>query len=487
MTYSELKPTAVFKYFAEISQIPRGSGNEQAISDYLVGFAKNRNLSVMQDEHNNVIIKKDATDGYENSKKIILQGHMDMVPEKGSTSTHDFLKDPIELIVDGDILHANDTTLGADNGIAVAMSLAILDSDNLEHGPIEVLITTSEETDLGGAQALSDKVLEGDYLINIDSEEEGIITAGSAGGELYTAYFPPRLEEVEHSYTAYNIEFSGFMGGHSGVEIGSPKGNMIVVMADFIDQLDQPMLINFDAGTKDNAIPRMGKMSICVKNDNCNCEHSKMHKINHSIDDVINKLKEKYQHIEGELKISYSKMDTPNKAQAIPCTKEFAEYILQLPTGVITYTDDTKKFVASSSNLAIIKKEEDGRYKIENSIRFNKTEYMADLEKIFTDVSKKHELEYGFSSYYPEWEYKEDSQLRDIAMKVYKKMYNEDMKMDIIHAGLECGVFYIKYRHLDMISIGPDINDPHTPQESLSIISTQRVYEYLIELLKALK
>ncbi|WP_036729016.1 aminoacyl-histidine dipeptidase [Peptoniphilus mikwangii] len=473
MEYSQLEPKDVFKYFEEISQIPRGSGNEKAISDYLVKFAKERNLEVLQDESYNVIIRKPASKGYENAKGVILQGHMDMVPEKGENSTHDFEKDPIELIVDGDNLHANDTTLGADDGIGVAMALAILDSDTIAHAPLEVLVTVSEETDLGGAQALSDKVLKGDYLINIDSEEEGIMTVGSAGGELYMAYFTPELSPT-NEYKTYEFNFSGFMGGHSGVEIANPKGNMVVVMADFVENLKDSMLVDFIVGTKDNAIPRLGKVKLAIKNTN-------------GIDELITSLKEKYSNIEGELKIIYNEIETPSEAQSIESTNKFAKYLLSLPTGVNSFTDETKTFVASSSNLAIVTKKDNGKYEVWNSMRFNKGDLMTEFKNKFNLISEEYNVEYNYSNYYPEWEYKEDSNLRALTMKLYKEMYGKEMTIDITHGGLECGVFYIKYKNLDMISIGPDISGAHTPQETLSIPSTKRVYEFTLELLKNLK
>lgn len=474
MTLTNLEPKKVFTFFEEISQIPRGSGDEKRISDYLVDFAKKRNLEVIQDEALNIIIRKDASKGYENAKKVILQGHMDMVNEKTEDSNHNFDTDPIELIVDGDFIHANKTTLGADNGIGVAMSLAILDSDDVAHGPLEVLITVSEETDMHGAQALSDSVLQGEYLLNIDSEEEGIMTVSSAGGELYFAHYTPEISDVPSDYKSYEIKFTGYKGGHSGGEIANNRGNMIKVMADFLNKAKDSMLIDFASGSKDNAIPSNGIIKLATKEED--------------FDNIINELKEKYKGVDGDLKITYSEIEKVNKAQNIESSHDFSNWLIDQPTGVKAFTDDTKEFVELSSTLAIVKKIEDGTYEIWNSMRFGKRDEFEDFKNDFAQMSEKYPaVKYEFTNYYPEWEYKEDSKLRDIAIKLYKEVTGKDMKVDITHGGLECGVFYIKYKNLDMISIGPDIFEAHTPRERLSISSTKRMYDFLLELLKNLK
>ncbi|MGO3751904.1 MAG: beta-Ala-His dipeptidase, partial [Peptoniphilaceae bacterium] len=469
MKLNDLEPKKVFKYFQEISSIPRSSGNEKDISNYLVEFANKRNLEVIQDKALNVIIKKDATKNHKNSKGVILQGHMDMVPEKDDDSKHNFNTDPIELIVDGDEIHANKTTLGADNGIGIAMALAILDSNEIDHPALEVLITVSEETNLGGAIALDDNILTGEYLINIDSEEEGITTVGSAGGELYMSYFSPELDQIDSELNCYEFIFSGFTGGHSGMEIANPKGNMIVVMADFINELEDSMLIDFNSGSKDNAIPRSGKIKLAIKNEK-------------NIDKAIDKLKLKYSNIEGKLNITYSKISYFDTGQSKESTRRFANYLLELPTGVDKFTDESKSFVASSSNLAIVKKIDNGAYEIWNSIRFNKESLMEEFKEKFNKISEKYKVDYNYSNFYPEWEYKEDSKLRELTMDLYKNMYGKEMTIDITHGGLECGVFYQKYKNLDMISIGPNIRGAHTPQETLSISSTKRVYDFIINL-----
>ncbi len=465
-----LKPELVFKYFKEISNIPRPSGHEEKMTEYLKNFGESRNLETIVDEVGNVLIRVPATKGYENSKTVIIQGHTDMVPEKSDDSNHDFLNDPIELIVDGNILHANNTTLGADDGIGVAFGLALIDDKDAEHGPLECLFTISEETTMKGALNLSDKLLTGSYLLNIDSEDEGVMTVGSAGGVNYVGKFNYEPVAVPKDYKVYEINFSGFLGGHSGMMIDKNKGNMIVVMADLISKLKDAMIVDFDCGTKQNAIPRMGDLIIATKE---------------SLDDKIESIMDKYKDIDGELEITYNETSA-NLAMSTIDSAVFSKYLLALPTGENSYMDSEKTILESSSNLAIVKNM-DNYYEITVSVRSAKEERKEELENKLDLASKTHNVDYKYSEGYPTWVYREESELRNHAMDLYKKLYNKEMKAEIIHGGLECGVFYEKYRDLDMISIGPNISGAHTPKESLEIDSTERVYEFVKELLKSLK
>ncbi|MFR7349273.1 aminoacyl-histidine dipeptidase [Peptoniphilus sp.] len=465
-----LKPELVFKYFKEISNIPRPSGHEEKMTEYLKNFGESRNLETIVDEVGNVLIKVPATKGYEDSKTVIVQGHTDMVPEKADDSNHDFLTDPIELIVDGNILHANNTTLGADDGIGVAFGLALIDDKDAEHGPLECLFTISEETTMKGALNLSYKLLTGSYLLNIDSEEEGVMTVGSAGGVNYVGRFSYEPVIVSNDYDVYEINFSGFLGGHSGMMIDKNKGNMIVVMADLVKKLSDAMIVDFDCGTKQNAIPRMGSLTIATKED---------------IDATIPSIMEKYKDIDGNLEITYSKTSAETAMSTID-SEAFSNYLLSVPTGENSYMDSEKTILESSSNLAIVTKL-DNSYEITVSVRSAKEERKKELEDKLELASKTFNVDYKYSEGYPTWVYREDSELRDHAMDLYKKLYNKEMKVEVTHGGLECGVFYEKYRDLDMISIGPNISGAHTPKESLEIDSTERVYEFVKELLKSLK
>lgn len=465
------EPKTVFKFFEEMSNIPRGSKNEQKISDYFVKFAKDRNLEVIQDEELNILIKKPATKGYENRKKIILQGHMDMVCEKDPDKEIDFLTDSITLKVEEDFIKADKTTLGADNGIGAAMALAILDNNSLKHGPLSVVLTVSEETDMHGAQTISKDFLKGDYLFNIDSEEEGILTVSSAGGELYSATFTPENSEIPENAKAYKVSFSGYKGGHSGGEIAKNRGNMIKVMNDYLLNLKNPMLIDFNSGSKDNAIPSSGTLEFAVEDDS-------------NFEEIILKLNEKYKEVDGELKISGEIIEAPTTAASVNSTAVLCDYIKNLHTGVKAFTDESRKFVELSSNLATINKSDD-KYHITDSMRFGVRDNFNDFKNDFIKLSDEYkEVEYVFENAYPEWEYRKDSPLREKACALYKDMYKKEMEIDLTHGGLECGVFYIKNPNLDFISFGPDIFDPHTPRERVSISSTKRVYDYLIKLLE---
>lgn len=464
----ELQPKNVFKYFRALSDIPHGSGNEAAISDYLVNLGKQLGYETYQDKVKNVMMIVPATKGYENSKRILIQGHMDMVCEKGETSTHNFLTDPIEWIVEGDHLHANDTTLGADDGIGVALALGLAESK--EHGPLKLIITISEETDMSGAKNMDPSWLEGDYLINIDSEEEGYLTAASAGGKNYEAHFHADWEKG--SAKVFDLTFGGLLGGHSGVEIDKPKGNMIKIMADFVSQ-SEGRLVTFDSGSKDNAIPRTGTLTLEMPEE--------------KIDSLITSLKEKYSWTEGELTISYQSRNYEGELQTTESTLQFANYLLALPTGVKTFTDASKKYVESSSNLAIVHKE-GSDYLVRNLYRFAKSTCQDEFDAEFESIGKEYPMvEYQLPGFYPQWEYKENSPFRDTAVALYKEMTGKDMEVVITHGGLEGGVFFQKNPNLDIISIGPDMTGAHTPKETLSISSTERVYNYLVELLKRLK
>lgn len=470
MSILNLEQKLVFKYFSEISQIPRPSGHEEKISAYLENFGKERNFETYVDQTKNVLIRKPASKGYENSPGIIIQGHMDMVPEKSDDSNHDFLKDPISLIVEDDKIYANNTTLGADDGIGLAFALAILDDEEAQHGPLECLFTISEETTMEGAMNLSSNLLRGNLLLNIDSEEEGIMTVGSAGGENYLAKFNFSEVEIPKDYKVYELTFQGLLGGHSGMEISKNHGNIIKIMADLIDGLDDSMIANFNSGTKQNAIPRSGSLTLATKSN---------------INSRVEKILEKFENLDGNLEILV-KDSKAKSAMGTIDSNIFARYLLDLHNGVYSYTDSSQKDVESSANLAIVKK--DGfSYDILVSIRSASEEKLRQLEEKYKLTSQAYKVSYEFSEGYPTWEYKKDSLLRDRAMTVYKKMFGHEMVTEITHGGLECGVFSEKYPNMDMISIGPDIRGAHTPKESLSISSTKRMYEYVKELLKELK
>lgn len=455
-----LKPERVFHYFRELSDIPRESHNEKAVSDYIYNFGKKLGLETKQDDILNVYIRKPATKGYENKPGIILQGHMDMVCEKATSSKHNFATDKIEWVVKDDLLFANNTTLGADDGIAVAMAMAILEDETLVHPELEVLITVTEETTMAGALGLEKGLLKGKYLFNIDSEEEGILTLGSAGGTLFKTNLELKFENKEVELV--KLHFDGFLGGHSGMEIGKNRRNMIKTIAEFIKESNLS-ISSVNCGNKDNAIPRVGEIVI---------ENSP------KLDELISEFTEKYN---GEEQLTIDKKEVfVGKVLTNALRDTLVEILEELPTGVNT-KDETG--IISSSNLAIVQTTEN-EILIRDSIRSSSLSILADMKSSFSKIGEKFGLNYEFSGGYPSWEKKENSTLQKYANKVYKDLTGKEFENIIVHAGLECGAIYEKYPNLELISFGPDIRGAHTPQENLSIPSTERVYNFTLKLIE---
>lgn len=478
-----LQPERVFYYFEEISKIPRESGNEQAISDFLVNFAKANNLEIYRDKMNNVIIKKPASKGYENSLGIILQGHMDMVCVKEADSTHNFLKDPIDLILDGNFIRANKTTLGADNGIAVAMGLAVLEDKSLEHPKIELLVTTEEETTMGGALSLEKNVLTGKYLINIDSEEEGYLTAGCAGGKAILIQLKDKKIEIEKDkFSFYKLELTNLYGGHSGAEIHQGRLNSHKVMNEVITDLKKLFivdLVHVEGGVKDNAIPRENYFKLAVENEKKDLFKKK-------VLEIFENTKNKYKDIEKNINFSIVEIEKEDKIFSKEFFENYLNLINEIPTGVNTWMEEYPTIVESSDNLAIVRTNEDV-ISIKISLRSSEPKVLDNLTEKIVKIIEKYKGVYEIGDGYPEWKFRKNSILREKAVETYKKLFNENMEITVIHAGLECGAISKKYPDLDMISIGPNMADVHTPYERLEIKSTEKYYKYLLELLKNLK
>ena len=475
-----LKPERVFYYFEQLTQIPRCSYDEKRVSDYLKSVGEGLGLETIQDDTLNIIIRKPASSGYGKSPGVIIQGHMDMVCEKEEDSDHDFTKDPITLRVEGDYIYGDKTTLGADNGIAVAMGLAILEDNTLEHPEIELLVTTSEEVEMEGALGLSEDVLKGTRLLNVDSEEEGVLVTGSAGGELIEARIPVEYEEVSN-YIAYYIEVKGLFGGHSGMEIHKPRGNSNKILNDILEELKTTFdikLVSINGGTKDNAIPRQTSVTIGVKSE-------EVSKFINKVEEIKEKTINKYKSEEPEIDILVTEGEEVKKAVDNKAFEALTVLLHNIPTGVYTMIPDKDEIVESSSNLAILKIE-DKEIILQVSTRSSTESVLIELrQKIIDEINKTHS-KCSISGNYPEWEYNPKSRLRDKALEVYKEVFGKEMESTVIHAGLECGVLAKKYPNLDIISFGPNMYDVHTPKERLSISSTERTYEYLIKLLAKL-
>lgn len=479
-----LKPEKVFYYFEEISRIPRGSGNEKGISDYLVSFAKSKSLEVIQDSSYNVIIKKTATKGYENSPIVVIQGHMDMVCEKNNSKVHNFLEDPIELIVEGDFVKANGTTLGADNGIAVAYALALLDSDDIPHPPLEILITTDEETGMSGARNLDPKHIQGRVLINIDNEEEGQLLVSCAGGLRTKVELKLEKESInQDGYMKYKLMVRGLKGGHSGMDIIKQRGNankiLGRVLVDLIDNIDYK-LVEVNGGAKDNAIPREADAFILVKSEGAETLGKEISKWNGI-------LKNEYRKADPGLVLQLE--ETEECVQEVltrDCRDKAVKLLYMIPNGIQTMSMDIEGLVQSSSNLGIVRTSEDS-ITYESSVRSSVRSLKQDIVKQTAILSQAFGAEVTIHSEYPEWQYDNESKIRELFQRIYKEMYGKDAEIVAIHAGVECGLFKEKFPDIDMISFGPNLYDVHTPEEKMSISSVQRSWEYLLNVLKSLK
>ncbi|TCO71039.1 aminoacyl-histidine dipeptidase [Marinisporobacter balticus] len=478
-----LNPISVFKYFEEMSNIPRGSGNEKAISDYLVDFAKNHHLEVIQDNVLNVMIKKPATIGYENAPTVIIQGHMDMVCEKNKDTVHDFEKDPLKLRILDDMIYATDTTLGADDGIAIAYGLALLTSDNIPHPPLEVLITVEEETGLRGAFALDPKHLQGKFLINIDSEEEGQLLVSCAGGIRTTQVLPLIWEDVDKSHISYTINISGLLGGHSGMEIDKGRGNSNKLMGRILNDLSNTFDYSIKAingGSKTNAIPRETDAIISIDpNDTVTLEE----KINAWDTIFKNELRASDKNVTVKLEKSET---ASSKVFSKETMKKVIALLVLLPHGVQSMSMEIKNLVESSTNLAIVTTK-DTEITFNSSIRSSVKSLKYTILNQAKVIANLLDCELIESADYPEWSYDPDSKLRPLFEKVYQEKYGETPQISATHGGLECGLFKEKNNDLDMVSLGPNMFDVHTPNEHLSISSTQRTWEYLLAVLKEIK
>jgi dipeptidase D len=475
----------IFKYFGEISKIPRGSGNEQEISNYLVTFAKEHNLEYTQDVANNVIMIKPATIGYENEPAIILQGHMDMVCEKRKEYTHDFLKDEIKLIVEGDYLHADGTTLGADNGIAVAYILAMFSDDTLEHPRLEAIITTDEEVGMHGAKALDLSHLQGKYMINLDSEEEGYLLSSCAGGLTATSTLP--IKRASESGKKIKISIGGLLGGHSGINIVDNRANATKLLGRLLFDLKEQHsfgLIHMQGGFKDNVIPREATAELLVPSVEGNVVAEDVNNIKTSITDLLTEYQKELASSEPELHFEIEELEEGTYEMLHPISFEKMLFMLvHMPYGVQVMSSDIQGLVESSLNLGIFNVEED-KVTFCNSVRSSKSSYKHYLRDKLNYMVSFLGGDFVVRAEYPAWEYKKDSLLREHFQRLYKEQYGKEMKVEAIHAGLECGLIYEKMPGIDIVSIGPDMFGVHTIEERLNISSTIRVYKFLESVVK---
>lgn len=479
----DLQPQEVFYYFEELSQIPHGSGNEQAVSDYLVAFAKAHQLEYIQDAALNVVIKKQASAGYEQSPAVVLQGHMDMVCEKNVDTEHDFTKDPIQLRIVDDMIYATGTTLGADNGIAVAMGLAILASDAYAHPALELLVTTNEETGMDGAMALAPESVNGRTLINIDSEEEGTLLVSCAGGVTAKATIPAVWEPGDAALAPYTIKISGLKGGHSGMEIDKGRGNANKLMGRLLMTLLTEHNIRVAAlqgGAKHNAIPREAEAVVLVNAADKTAVEQKVAAYGELFAAELRAA-------DPEVRVTCAVLPAaPATMLSAAATQNVIHYLYLAVNGVMSMSMDIKGLVESSLNMGVIVTREDG-IEFTSAIRSSVRSLKNELYNQLVVTAKLNGGSVAAEGAYPEWAYNPESNIRNVFETVYETMYGQKPQINAIHAGLECGLFGEKFGNLDAISFGPNLYDVHTPQEHMSISSVKRTWEYLLEVLKNIK
>lgn len=481
MLSEKLYPQRVFYYFEQIAAIPHGSRNTKAISDYLVDFAKEHNLVWYQDENNNVVIVKEASAGYEAAEPIIIQGHMDMVCEKEKGVDIDFEKDGLKLYIDGDFLKAEGTTLGGDDGIAVAYALALLDSQEIAHPKLEVVITEDEEIGMLGADAIDLSMLTGHTMLNIDSEVEGSFLTGCAGGMAVNVTLP--IKRVMQSGEKVALTITGLEGGHSGSEIDKEHGNANILMGRLLRALfeETPFgIISLAGGLKDNAITRECVTELLVPQENVNL-------VKEIADKLDNELKKEFMTADPSVCIEFE--DLGKKEESIldfGSVSRVIFYLRSVPNGVQHMSQVMHGLVETSLNLGIMELKEDALHTV-TSIRSSVGTRKADLLDRVTAIVELLGGEAEVEGDYPAWEYKQDSSLRPQIAKVYKQLYGKDPVFETIHAGLECGLLSEKIKNLDCVSFGPDNFDIHTPKERLSISSTGRVWDFIVEFLRQAK
>lgn len=470
---SKLAPQEVFRYFKEISDVPRSSSHNEKISAYLVNFAKEHELEYYQDESGNVIIWKDGTHGYENSDMVMIQGHMDIVAEKTEDSTHDFQNDPLELIVDGDTLTANKTTLGADDGAAIAMGLALLDSTDIPHPPLEFIATVDEEIGMLGAYALDGSKIRSRKVINIDSEEEGIITVGCAGAvDIFTS-FPADKKLVNGVKYKYVVD--GLLAGHSGLDIHQERANAGQIVARlFLDAREKAELniVSINGGRATNVILGKVEGEVIVATSDVNA-------FEESIAASTEIIKAEYRTSDPGITVSIEAVgEASEEAVDTVCQDNFFKFLVACPTGVEHYSVELKGLVETSHSIGVVKLE-DGRLITKSMSRSSVNSRNRLLARKIGILAEALGAEVEHGSSYGAWEFNNKSDLLDVCIAAYKEQYGEEPVVSAMHAGIECGIWAEKVGKVDAVSIGPDMTGVHSVNEELSIPSTERTWQYL--------
>lgn len=475
----EIQPTEVWSIFDQMLQIPRPSKHEEAIREWAVKFGEGLGLETVMDEVGNVIIKKPATPGKENCKTVVLQGHLDMVPQKNSDKEHDFVTDPIEAYVDGEWVTANGTTLGADNGIGVSSALAVLASSTIKHGPVEVLLTATEETGMDGAIGLKAGMLDADILINTDTEDEGVFSVGCAGGIDVTATFKNKTKKVEKKYAAFKLSVTGLKGGHSGVDIHLGRGNSNKVFFRILKAAGEQLgvkLADIQGGSLRNAIPRETFGVVLVK-------PKKAAALETLVAELGETIKAELVNVDPGLTILLEATELPKARMAGSLQKKLTNAVWAAPNDVVRMSDTMQGTVETSTNLAIVKSDGD-KVTVACLVRsFSESAKLAlatRLEAVFSLAGAKVTL----AGSYPGWQPNVNSEILEEMEGLYEKRFGKQPQLLAMHAGLECGILGATYTNWDMISIGPTIKYPHSPDEKVNIETVQKYWDFLVDTLE---
>lgn len=478
-----IQPTEVWSIFDQMLEIPRPSNHEDKIQDWAVKFGEDLGLETIKDKVGNVIIKKPATPGMENRKGVVFQGHLDMVPQKNSDKEHDFVTDPIKAFVDGDWVTANGTTLGADNGIGASSAMAVLASTSLKHGPIEVLLTATEETGMDGANGLKAGVLEGDILINTDSEDEGELYVGCAGGEDANISFSYSEEEIPNGFIGMKLSITGLKGGHSGIDIPLGRGNANKIFFRILNEASKKYgvrLASIDGGSLRNAIPREAFGIVAV-------EEANAADLAALVDEISDIIKNELSATEPNMDISLEETELPDTFIDAKTQASLTAGVIACPNGVIRMSNSMEGLVETSTNLAIVKSDAETKTisaacLIRSSVDSSKDELGERIKIVFELAGAS----VTFSGAYPGWKPNMDSPILETMQNVYNDKYGKIPKIMAIHAGLECGILGGNYPQWDMISFGPTIRFPHSPDEKVNIESVQKFWDFLVATLESI-
>lgn len=474
MSIETLQPTSLWGNFYKLTQIPHSSGYLTEMSEFLKSFAKQHQLQVETDKVGNILIKKPATHGFEDRQTVVLQAHMDMVPQKDGTTEHDFQKDALKPVVDGEWVRASGTTLGADNGIGLAAALAVLESQDLQHGPIEAFFTVDEETGMIGANGLTDNFLSGDILLNMDSEDEGELYVGCAGGVDATMTFRYKEVSVPEGDVAVKVCLSGLRGGHSGLEINEGRANANKLLFRFLKEaimLYEARLSSVEGGNMRNAIPREACAVLTIPADT----YDELEILVQEYEDLFN---EEYRTIENEIVFTISEVELPSGLIPEEVQDDLVNAVTACPNGVFRFIPEIPDTVETSTNLSIVKSSHDSvevACLLRSSVDSKKDELASMIESVFALAGAKVE----FSGSYSGWNPNMNSAILHTMQNVYEKEFGEKPAVKVVHAGLECGIIGPKVPNMDMISFGPTIRHPHTPNEKVNIASVEKFWKFL--------